>query len=280
MAVVAGAPDRAGEHPRGHEAPLEAHEHLGGGADETVDGEDPRRVVVVGQPGEHPARVDAPGGGGAHGPGEHDLVEVAGVDPGDRLVDGLGPAVGGQVEVGELDRTRSLRRGLPVERLVGGGDGRVGRDRRDPGQVAAAADDDLGDHEDGLGARATRVGHRAEGDRSGARLVDVVADDRLRRHLAPPLLGLLEALRPARGEGGHPAPADEALALAHPRDDVAGVLGLREEREQVRDACRGDGDGADDESGVGDAARGGGVGGRRGRHVGHQPTAAGARMRT
>ena len=41
--VVAGTPDGAGQHPRGDQAALAAHQHLGGGAEHAVDVEGPAR---------------------------------------------------------------------------------------------------------------------------------------------------------------------------------------------------------------------------------------------
>ena len=56
--VVAGAPDRAGQDPRGDQAAVPAHKQLRRRAEHAVDGEDPGVVVAPGQGLQHPARVD------------------------------------------------------------------------------------------------------------------------------------------------------------------------------------------------------------------------------
>ena len=56
--VVAGAPDRAGEHPRGDQAALAADQQLGGRAEQPVDVEGPAGRVARRQPLQRPPDVD------------------------------------------------------------------------------------------------------------------------------------------------------------------------------------------------------------------------------
>ena len=79
--VVAGAADGAGQHARGDEAAFAAHQQLGGRAEEPVDVEGPAGGVGLGEAPQRPAHVDVLVGGRHEVAREHDLLEVAGVDP-------------------------------------------------------------------------------------------------------------------------------------------------------------------------------------------------------
>ena len=140
---------------------------------------------------------------------------------------------------------------------------------RQPGDTAAHADDDLGNDERGAGLRPGGVGHRPEGDRSGPRPVDLVADHGGADEPGPPRLELGHPARAGRRQRGGAAPADEALAAADPRHDVARPTG-RHEREERGTQLRREGHGAGHERGCGRPDR---VGrpvtrGQRGHHAG------------
>ena len=99
--VVARTTDGAGQHPRGHQAALAAHQHLGGGAEEAVDVEGPAHLVLVGEAVQRPPDVERLVGGGDEVAGQHDLLQVAGRDPADRLGDDRHPLLAVAGPVGE-----------------------------------------------------------------------------------------------------------------------------------------------------------------------------------
>ena len=79
-AAVAGPLDRPGQHPRRGQARLEADQHLGRRADQTVDEIGPAARVGVAQPADEPAGVQVGVGHGHQVTRQHDLVEQPGAD--------------------------------------------------------------------------------------------------------------------------------------------------------------------------------------------------------
>ena len=129
--VVAGATDRAGQHPRGDQAALASNQQLGRRAEQPVDVEGPAHGVGRGEPAQRPAHVDRLVGGGDQVPREHHLLQLAGVDAGDRVARRRLPRSAVEGAVGEDDAGRAGRavasaRGTSTE-------ARRRADRRHPG---------------------------------------------------------------------------------------------------------------------------------------------------
>ena len=135
VGVVAGAPDRAGQHAGGDQPALEADEHLRGGAEQAVDAERPAARVALGQ-----ARAAASAGRSASSARPRRsrasttfsssppaIRATASAD--DELP--VGAAAGA---VGERDRV-GRRSGVPPCRTAAGGQGTADADRRHPPAV-------------------------------------------------------------------------------------------------------------------------------------------------
>ena len=202
--VVAGTPDGAGQHARGHQSALAADEHLRRRAEQAVDVERPAGRVVLGEPAQRPADVEGLVGGGDEVAGQHDLLEVAGADPGDGVGDHAHPLLAVEGAVGEhqaLGRERRLGERHRRGRVEG-----AARHGGQPGPVAAPADDDLGDHQH---RAAGLVGERegAEADQAGAGLVDLVADHGVGGRLGPPLRRVGEPGGARRSGSRRPGPS-------------------------------------------------------------------------
>ncbi len=171
--VVAGTPDRAGQHPGGDQAALASHQQLRRRTEEPVDVEGPAHVVLAAEPAQRPADVDRFVGRGDQVAGQHHLLQLARVDAEDRLPD---------------DRPPSRRRDIaPSEKTTltgasGAGCGaRSGRASTSSSPivvtqhaVTAAADDHAGDDQHAV---ARLVGEReaAQADQPGAGHADLVA---------------------------------------------------------------------------------------------------------
>ena len=247
--VVARTSDRAGQHARGHQAALAAHQHLGGGAEDAVDVEGPAHLVVLGEAVQRPAHVEGYVGGGDEVAGQDHLLEVARPDAADCLRDDRHPLLAVERAVGEDEAHGRVGRG-------GGGEHRLlDRDRGEPGAVTAPADDHLRDHQHGL---AGLVGERegAEAHQPGAGLVDAVVDLGARDGLGPPLHRVAEPGVPGGLQACRDSPSDQALAAAQPADRL--LPGKQVEEREVRQVHR---DGAHHE-GRGGSGDGGGRGGR------------------
>ena len=238
--VVAGTPDGAGQHPRGDQAALAAHQHLGRRAEQAVDVEGPAHRVVLGQPAQRPADVDRLVGGGDQVAGQHDLLEVAGVDP--------GHGVGDDATSSARRRGRRRRSSRPPARrgVVGDLVQRHGRRRSacrgpiggEPGGAAAAADDDLAARPARESPGSSANAKEPKQTRPGAGLVDLVADDGAGGGLVPPLVGVGEAGGAAGADLGGDAPADQPVAAAQPGDRAASV-GQQVEQRSSRGRGRG-----------------------------------------
>ena len=198
--VVARTPDRAGQHAGGHQAALAAHEHLGGGTEQAVHVEGPAHLVLLGEPVQRPADVERLVGGRDEVAGEHDLLQVAGGDPADRLGHDRHPLLAVAGAVGEDEADGRLGGGSGGER------GCLDRDGGQPGPVAAAAHDDLRDDEQRL---AGLVGEREGSERDEARagLGDLVLDLGAGDGLGPPLHRVAEPGRSARSPVGPRRPS-------------------------------------------------------------------------
>ena len=221
-----------GEHQRGHDAFLEPHEQLRGGADQAVDREGPAPGVALGQPLQRPPDVERLVELGLEVAGQHDLGDLPGPDP---LHDTahhrrpLGRRPGAVAEAhrsGWCGRPGRLQRGL------------LGVDRRHPPAAGAVPHDDARHHQGrraGLGVE----GEGAEGDQPAAGGAHLVGDGRGGDQVAPPLLGDVEAAAAGDLEAGGLAPADQALLAAHPRQRALGGQQV-EQRAGVGDAHGGD----------------------------------------
>ena len=147
--VVAGAPDGAGQHAGGDQAALAADQQLGRRAEQAVDVERPAHRVVVGQPAQRPADVDRLVGGGDQVAGQHDLLQVAGADPGDGVGDDAHPLLAVERAVGEARPPRARPAGRRASTVAA-----VSRPPRETVvsqvAVAATADHDLGHDEHGV----------------------------------------------------------------------------------------------------------------------------------
>ena len=262
VGVVAGTADRAGQHARGDQALLPPDEQLGGGADEAVDGEDPRVVVALGEPLQHRPGVDRRLRVHDEVAGQDHLVEVAGGDPRHGGRDGTGPVGAGEGAVGEGDvgrgRGRTLRR-----RHDGGRQLTADGDRGQPPRPPAPADEHLGHHQGGAAGRVGREGDGPERDRAGAGQVDVVAHDRVRHDVAPPALGLLEPVLTLGLERQRAPPADQTRAAPDPGQDVGGRR-VRDQRQQGPRVVDRHGAGHHGSGQAGGRGTGAGIG--RGRH--------------
>ena len=215
--VVAGAPDGAGQHARGDQAALAAHQQLGGRAEQAVDVERPAHRVRRRQPPQRPPDVDRLVGGGHQVAGEDDLLQVAGVDPRDGVGDDRHPLLAVERPVGEAAR----RPGRPARAATSTSWG-AGRSRPpaetvvSQARVAAAADHDLGHHQHGV-AGLVGEAEAAEADQAGAGLGDLVAHHGPGGGLAPPLVGVGEAGRPVgrRTEAATPQPTRPSPRRTH-----------------------------------------------------------------
>ena len=217
--VVTGTPDRAGQHPRGDQAALASYEQLGRGAEEPVDVEGPAHLVVVGQLAQRPAHVDVGVGRGHQVAGEHDLLQLAGADPADRVGDDGLPGGAAHRAVGEGDVARRGRARLRLE--VGQPGQLVLADDRDPRAPAPGADHHAGHHQDAV-ARVVGEAEAAEADQAGAGDLHLVADHGARGDLLPPVGGVGEPVGPRRPAAGGDAPGDHALAAAQPGHRLVG----------------------------------------------------------
>ena len=209
--VVAGAADGTGQHPRGDQAALAAHQHLGRRAEHAVDVERPAHRVRRGQALQRPADVDV--GSSAVATRSRASTTFS-----------RSPAPMRATASATTDIHCSLLR-APSAKLTmgrgrhGGGAERVGdlADGGQPGPVAPTADDDPRQHQHGV-AGLVGEGERAEADRTGAGLGDLIrhvgAGDRLR----PPLRGVGEAGRAGGADHGSDTPADQSLVPAEPGD--------------------------------------------------------------
>ena len=134
-----------------------------------------------------------------------------------------GPLGGGQGAVGEGDVGAEPR--APRSGDDGGRRGH-GRRRRcvvtQPRPPAPADHDDLGHDQRRRRRRVAGEGEGPERDRAGAGQVDLVAHDRVRHHVAPPALRPARTGRCPRLERAARAPADDALAAPDPGHDVGG----------------------------------------------------------
>ncbi len=216
---VAGAAQGAGEHARGGDAVHEAQQHLRRRAEQAVDGEDPAAGVVALEPLQRPAQVDRAVRACLQVSGQHDLVDRSRGDPGDCLSDGGHPLGTGDPPVGVDDR-----RGRPGGSALGKGGRREAgdADRGPPPRAVAVADHDLGDDERG-GAGRRVEGERSERDQAGAGQADLVLDVGGGDQRVPPGLRLGEPARTGQLQAGGGTPADQALAVLHPRQRA--VLG-------------------------------------------------------
>ena len=225
--VVAGTPDGAGQHPRGDQAALAAHQHLGGRAEHAVDVEGPAHRVGLGEPAQRPADVDRLVGGGDQVAGQHDLLEVAAADPGDGVGDDRHPLLAVEGAVGEAHADRRGR-----ARSAGSSDGR--RRRRRPMVSQATSPRRPTTTCGARPARSRRARRRRRrsrrrpgpvpgsltSSRTTARAVD----------LAPPLVGVGEPGRAVGAHLGGDAPADQAVAAAQPGDRAVGGDQVEESR--------------------------------------------------
>ena len=158
-------------------------------------------------------------GGGDQVAGEHDLLEVAGADPRDRVGDDGHPLLAVEGAVGEAHRPGRRRRATGAAAASGSVTSPIGGQ---PGAVAAAADDDPRQHQHRL---AGLVGEReASRSRPGrcrarrprrARSVRAMVSD---HHFAASEKRVGPDVRIIGGD----APADQALAPAQPGDGGVG----------------------------------------------------------
>ena len=166
--VGAGTPDGAGQHARGDQAALAADQHLRAsrrtcrrrGRSSTSGSSSASRA-------QRPAHVDRCGGGRDQVAGEHDLLEVARLDPADGLGHDGHPVLAVEGAVGEdhaLGGARRARRAVVRRPVIGGAD------QGQPGAAGAAADHDPRDRQHRV-ARVVGEAERAEADQAGAGLV-------------------------------------------------------------------------------------------------------------
>ena len=207
LGVVAGAADRAGEHPRGDEALVAADEQLRGGAEQARRPRRPRcsrsaRRAVAAATGRRWARWRSRRGRGRARPCRPRRRRCA--RPPRRRSGRSRPAT-------PRRRRRRCRAAAP-DRLR---DGRNLEDRQlrverhggQPGAPVAATDDGRGHDEPRALGGVVGEGEGAEADEPGAGALDLVAHDGVGHDLAPPRLGVAEAARPARLEGAGPGPS-------------------------------------------------------------------------
>ena len=211
----------AGQHERADLGRLAADQQLRGRAHHAAAGEGVAVRVAGGQPVQQRAHVDIPRGGSVKVPGQHGLAQ-AGPDGGDRGGHGLLPLRRGQAAVVPAHLTRRAHRGARAQV-------RGRPDRRQPGAPAPAAEDGPRQHHDGsVGGRVE--GEAAERDRARAGHIDLVLGGRGVQQRAEPLLGHGEPVLAGRQrDPGRLAPADQALAVPHPRHRG----GLRQPADQV-----------------------------------------------
>ena len=190
--VVAGAPDGAGQHPRGDQAALAADQHLGGGAEQAVDVEGPAHRVVS----------------ASRRSGQRTSIGSSAVATRSRASTtfsrspALIRATASATTRHPLRRRSGRRRRSATSR---GRPRRLGR-RRAAGRPVEAGramtvvsqvrsprrPTTTSGHDQHGVARARRRRRRAEADQAGAGLVDLVADHGARGGLAPPLVGVGE----------------------------------------------------------------------------------------
>ena len=266
---------RAREHARRDGAVVDAHERLGARADEPVDRVDPRVGVVLGEAVDDRPQAVLLVQLADELAGEHDLLELAGVDAAHRLRDGRLVPVGrhgagrerhprhaalrrrlGDLEGERRGGIRGIRRRRGI-RWIGVVVDRGERDAGDPCAPVAAAEHELGHHEHAR--RRGVVGERERAERHEARAgqADAVVDVGGGRDRRPRGGGVGDAARSARLDAQRLAEADDALTASHPEQRMPRV-GARDQRRELID-----GFGADDEPRGGDARR-------RGIRLGHR----------
>ena len=230
---VATAGLGSGEHPGTDGAVVDSHESLGARADQAVDGIRPAVGVAEREIREHAAQVAALGQVPDEVAGEHDLLQLAGLDEGDGRLDG------GAVGIG-LDRARQQRDAkLRAERPGGGQAGRAGGqtggagghggcsilrgtgrilddDAREPGDPAAPADDQLRNDQGAHERRPLGEGKRSEGHEARSRGRQRVGDLGGGGYPEPRRTGVGDAVRALELEAERGADAGETVALAHP----------------------------------------------------------------
>ena len=230
--VVAGTPDRAGQHPGGDQAAFAAYEHLRGGAEEPVDVEGPAHLVVLGQPAQRPPHVDVGVGGGDEVASEHDLLQLAGADPRHCVGDDRLPGGAAHRAVGEGDVARSggprPARPAPGSGLSSSTPMTVTQERSP--RVPTTTRGTMSTLSPGSSAKPklpTQI-RPVPGTR------DLVAHHGRVRDRAPPVDGVGEPVRAlGLAAGGH-APGDDALAAAQPGRRLSG--GSRSRRSRGRPA--------------------------------------------
>ena len=184
---------------------VDAHERLGARADQAVDGEHPRVGVVLGESVDRRAQSVLLVQLADELAGEHDLLELAGVDAAHRLGDGRLVLVGRHGAGRERHaRHATLRRRLgDLER--GGcrgircpGLARRERDAGDPRAPVAAAEHELGHDEHARRGGLVGERERAERHEPGAGQADAVVDVGERRERGPCGRGIRDPARSAR----------------------------------------------------------------------------------
>ena len=224
---VTAAGDRAGQRMAAHMGAPPLDQQLGAGADEALDAVDHAGRVQGEQPPEDIGGHDVPVGLDGDLAGQHDLVQAAGPDVADGGGDGIAPGrlrdARHEVEgVRGLARRPAARAGvgehLVVKPVSPAGSAERRPDRRDPGVVAAPAEQHPG-HDQAAGGAAVE-GQGAERHRTAAGEADIVTgvdggQDGVDR---PDPVGVGEAAGQVDAQGL--APAGQAVGLVVPHDPV------------------------------------------------------------
>jgi hypothetical protein len=159
-----------GQHPGQHLVAAAPDEQLRCRADQPVHRERPAVGVAVGQPAQHEPGVDDLVGTGDQVVGQHDLVERAGPDPGDRCLDGL-------PEGGDGDRAAGVPKAARcIDPVQNGCRRRSAADGGQPRGVVTPSDQHLWYDEHGARRAVVVEREAAEGDRAAAREAELVLD--------------------------------------------------------------------------------------------------------